>query len=67
MDSLIAKTAVSWLSLVFAPVSAISDTVDNVHSAMDTILFEKLEYVLRNQRMAKSLSCHGKGIERRRC
>ena len=49
MDSLIAKTAVSWLSLVFAPVSAISDTVDNVHSAMDTILFEKLEYVLRNQ------------------
>ena len=49
MEDLIAKTAVSWMSVVFAPVSAISDTIENVRSVMDTILFEKLEYVLRNQ------------------
>lgn len=49
MDNLAVSTAVSWLSLRYAPLSAILDTVTNVCSFMDTILFEKLKYILEHQ------------------
>lgn len=49
MDNPISKLAISWLSVVFAPVSAISDTTEAGRNFTDKLLFEKLEFVLRNQ------------------
>lgn len=49
MNDLTSKTVASWLSLIFPPAAAISDTIDHVHKLADNILSEKLEYVLKNQ------------------
>lgn len=49
MNDLVTKTAFSWLALIFPPASPFLDTVGSIHSAMDTILFEKLKYILDNQ------------------
>ena len=49
MDNSISKLAISWLSVVFAPISAISDTIEAVRNFTDKLLFEKLEFVLKNQ------------------
>lgn len=49
MKDLIIKTAMSWLSVVFPPASAIANTVESTRNFADTLLFEKLEFVLKNQ------------------
>lgn len=49
MENSISKLAVSWLSVVFSPISAIADTIEEGHNLTDKLLFEKLEFVLRNQ------------------
>ena len=49
MDNSIVNVATGWLSIVFPPASAIVDTVEYVRSFSDRLLFQKLEYVLKNQ------------------
>lgn len=49
MESSISKLAVSWLSVVFSPISAIADTIEEGRNFTDKLLFEKLEFVLKNQ------------------
>ena len=49
MDNAIIGVATDWLSIVFPPASAILNTIDYVGSFSDKLLFQKLEYVLKNQ------------------
>lgn len=49
MKDLIVKTVVSWLSLLCPLASTVVDTVENAKNISNIILFEKLEYVLKNQ------------------
>lgn len=49
MDNSISNLAISWLSVVFLPASAIADTIEAGRNFTDKLLFEKLEFVLKNQ------------------
>lgn len=49
MDNSLSKVAVSWLSVIFPPASAIADTIQVTRNFTDMLLYEKLAFVLNNQ------------------
>lgn len=49
MKKEISDLAYSWLAVAIPQISAIKDSVDTIKSLSDTILFDKLYYIMENQ------------------